>query len=321
VFRLILILLAGMPIMGAEAAVPVLWQDPGNVRARNFYYGPGGRQNVPVPPFRFVQEELGGTTPKVRVRDARKRVWIVKFGPEVRADTFAPRLAWAAGYFVAPVYYIPRGRILGVNFGSLRRSGEHLDREGRFTAARFKLIDPKMKYMPGDGWHWKKNPFAQTRELSGLRVLLMLTSNWDAKDSRDAESNTVLYHKAGGTRSMLIHSFDDWGSTMGKWGNYFTREKWDCEGFRAQTEGFVTGVRYGNVGFSYEGKHADDIGNDIPVDHVRWLMNYLGRISDVQIRTGLKASGASPHEIQCFSRSMRLRLEQIRNVLRSRSRI
>jgi hypothetical protein len=239
----------------------------------------------------------------------------VKFGPEVRSDTFAPRLAWAVGYFAAPVYYVPQGRIRGVKLGSLRRAGEHLDRHGRFAGARFKLIDPAMTYIPGDGWHWRKNPFADTRELNGLRVLMMLTSNWDAKDARDAESNTTLYRKTTERRILLIHSFDDWGSAMGKWGNYFMREKWDCEGFRSQTNGFIRGVRYGNVGFAYSGKHADEIRDDIPVEHVRWLMSYLGRISDAQIRSGLKASGASPHEIRCFSQSLRSRIEQMRNVL------
>jgi hypothetical protein len=310
-------MLAAVPIAASSATAPVLWREPGNIGAKSFYYGPGGRLNVPAAPFRFIQEELGGTTPKVRVRDGRNRVWIVKFGPEVKSDTFAPRLAWAVGYFVAPVYYVPRGRIVGVKMRSLRRAGEHLDRDGRFAGARFKLIDPKMKYVAGDGWHWKKNPFVGTRQLSGLRILTMLTSNWDAKDARDAESNTALYRNVIAGRTLQIHSVDDWGSSMGKWGNYFTREKWDCEGFRAQTNGFVKGVLYGNVGFAYGGKHENDIGNDIPVEHVRWLMKYLSRVSDAQVRSGLKASGASPHEIRCFSQSIRSRIEQMRRILRS----
>jgi hypothetical protein len=318
VLRLTLILmLAAAQCFGAAA--PLLWQEPGNVQAKNLHYGPGGRANVPAPPFRFIQEELGGTTPKLRVRDGRGRVRIVKFGREIKSDTFAPRLAWAVGYFVAPVYYVPRGRILGVELGRLRRAGEHIDRDGKFTGARFKLIDSKLKYMPGDGWHWRRNPFAGTRELSGLRILMMLTSNWDAKDARDAESNTAVFRKVASGRPVRIHSFEDWGSSMGRWGNYFTREKWDCEGFQDQTHGFVRGVKYGNAGFAYAGKHENDIGDDIPLEHLRWFMKYLDRVSDAQIRTGLKASGADSHEVLCFSQALRSRIEQMKRILRGRS--
>ena len=49
----------------------VLWTDPGNVQSLDFKYGVGGPENQPKPPFRFVDEDLSGTNPKVNVVDER----------------------------------------------------------------------------------------------------------------------------------------------------------------------------------------------------------------------------------------------------------
>jgi hypothetical protein len=43
-------------------------------------------------------------------------------------------------------------------------------------------------------------------------------------------------------------------------------------------------------------------------------MQYLGRITDAQIRIGLKASGASPDQEDCFTRELRARIEQLRKI-------
>src|SRR5215204_4378170 len=34
-----------------------------------------------------------------------------------------------------------------------------------------------------DEWRWEANPFAGTRELQGLKILMALIENWDLKDS------------------------------------------------------------------------------------------------------------------------------------------
>jgi hypothetical protein len=48
-------------------------------------------------------------------------------------------------------------------------------------------------------------------------------------------------------------------------------------------------------------------------------MHFIGRLTDSQIRTGLEASGASPQEVLCFSKSIRERIDQLRKVAESTS--
>ena len=35
-------------------------------------------------------------------------------------------------------------------------------------------------------WRWRNNPFAGTRELDGLRVMMAVINNWDLKDKNNA---------------------------------------------------------------------------------------------------------------------------------------
>jgi hypothetical protein len=101
---------------------------------------------------------------------------------------------------------------------------------------------------------------------------------------------------------------------MGKWGSYFKREKWDCKGFSYQSEKFVQSVNNGVVTFGYSGQRTEDIREGIRVSDVRWLFGYLGRISDMQIRDALRASGASYQEVDCLTGSIRYRINQLRKV-------
>src|SRR5262245_4993221 len=73
----------------------VLWVDPGDVASLDFQYGVGGSEHQPQPPFRFVEEDLSGTSPKVNVMDAGDVAWNVKWGREARPSTFCTRLVWA----------------------------------------------------------------------------------------------------------------------------------------------------------------------------------------------------------------------------------
>ncbi len=71
----------------------ILWQDPGEVESRNLVWGVGGEENQPVPPFQFVEEELSGTTPKVKVKDGKG----CDLGGEVRRRGEADRVCDQAG--------------------------------------------------------------------------------------------------------------------------------------------------------------------------------------------------------------------------------
>ncbi|HEV7905307.1 MAG TPA: hypothetical protein VGO96_15810 [Pyrinomonadaceae bacterium] len=293
-----------------------LWSDPGEVERLDFAAGPGGRDGAPVPPFRFVAEHSTGSSPCLSVVDARGRTWRVKWGDEVKSETFATRLAWAAGYFVERAHYVAAGVIEGEY--ELTRARECVGDDCAFRDARFELDEAGVrKLFDEHGWAWDDNPFAGTHELAGLKIMLMLTSNWDNKDVRDVArgSNTAVFEYAleGGlveARYLII----DWGASMGKWGSNLFRSKWDAAGYEAQTPEFVAGVENGLVRWNYIGQRTAEAREQISVEDVRWLCRYVCRITDAQLRDGLRASGATAEEIATFTRAIRARLDTLKRI-------
>jgi hypothetical protein len=305
-------------VAGTEARpLPVLWREPQRVRELDLVGGAGGREHAPRPPFRFVEEDTDGSNPKIDVTDASGRKWGVKWGTEVNAETFATRIAWAAGYFVEPAYFVASGRVLGVDRDRLKRAKKYVEDDGSFRDARFELKAGALKkYKDEESWAWNSNPFVGTRELNGLKILVMLTSNWDSKDVRDVSrgSNTAVYVVQTDAGVEARYLLTDWGGSMGKWGNYFSREKWDADGFAKQTPDFVKGVEGGYVKWGYAGQRTDDIRDGIRVSDARWMANIVGRLSDAQIRDALRASGATASEVDEFSRALRNRITQLQRI-------
>jgi len=294
-----------------------LWRDPGPVETLDLTAGPGGPAQAPKPPYRFIEEPAGGTQPCVSVLDASGRRWRVKWGPEVPCETFAVRLAWACGYFAEITHLVAAGRIDGAT--GLTRAASCVDANGAFADARFEADDPDvLKLFEEHSWSWTDNPFVGSVELAGLKVLLMLISNWDNKDQRDVArgSNTAIYvTRVSRWKREAQYLIVDWGGSMGRWGNtVVTRGRWDADGFAAQTPHFVTGVVNGFVQFGYTGQRTGDARANIRPEDVRWLCRYLGRISDGQFRAALEASGATAGEVESFGASLRSRVEQLRAV-------
>jgi hypothetical protein len=291
-----------------------LWRDPGAIADLDMTAGPGGRDSIPRPPYRFLEEHSSGTQPCVSVVDGHGRRWRVKWGQEVRSETFAVRLAWACGYFAEITHFVASGTIEGA--GPLTRAASSLDADGRFIDARFELDDPDVhKLFEEHSWSWTDNPFVGTRELAGLKVLLMLISNWDNKDQRDVArgSNTAIYViRKSRWRREAQYLIVDWGGSMGRWGRaVVTRGRWDHEGFAAQTPQFVTGVAGGFVQFGYTGQRTGDARANIRTEDVAWLCRYLGQITDRQLREALDASGATAEETASFAASLRARIDQL----------
>jgi hypothetical protein len=279
--------------------------------------GPGGPAMAPKPPYRFIEEHSSGSQPCVSVRDANGRRWRVKWGPEVPCETFAVRLAWACGYFAEVTHLVREGCV--EEPGKLSRAASCLDEGGRFVDGRFELDDPEvMKLFEEHSWSWTDNPFVGTRELAGLKILLMLISNWDNKDQRDVArgSNTAIYvTRVSRWKREAQYLIVDWGGSMGTWGgSVVTRGRWDAAGFAAQTPHFVSGVTSGYVQFGYTGQRTGDARASITPEDVRWLCRYLGRVTDEQLRTALRVSGATPEELESFASSLRGRIEQLRAI-------
>lgn len=299
------------PLFGARHRI---WTDPGEVESLDMTSGPGGPSYTPKAPYRFIEEHATGTQPCVSVLDANGRRWRIKWGPEVPCETFAVRLAWACGYFAEITHLVREGCL--EQTGALTRAASCLDEAGRFVDGRFELDDPNVtKLFEEHSWSWTDNPFVGTRELAGLKVLLMLISNWDNKDQRDVArgSNTAIYvTPVSRWKREAQYLIVDWGGSMGKWGgNPVTRGRWDAAGFAAQTPHFVSGVTNGYVQFGFTGQRTADARASITPDDVRWLCRYLGRITDDQLRTALQVSGATPDEVDSFTASLRSRIDQL----------
>jgi hypothetical protein len=298
---------AGVLMLVAVFGQNVLWTDPGDVASYDFTYGTGGSERQPQPPFQFVNEDLSGTSQKINVTDARGTKWNVKWGREVRSSVFCNRLLWACGYAVETEYFVAQGRIDNVH--GLSRAASKISRDGSFVDARFQLRSDSPKYLVRRHWTWKDNPFVGTSPLKGLKILLLLVSNWDTKEA----NNSIFEDDSSGVpRTLYID--DDWGASLGKWGHTFTWTKWDCRGFTKQTPNFVKSRANGSLKWGFEGKNQDAVTSDITAEDVQWLLQYLGRVTDEQIRTGLAASGATPKEVDCYAQSLRQRIEQLQAV-------
>jgi hypothetical protein len=283
----------------------VLWQEPGRVDAADLTSIP----NPPKPPYTFLREDAQGTGPKVYVRDANGVEWRVKGGHDTKPETFITRFVRALGFYAEDTVFSENGRI--DNIKPLKRASGFIKPDGSYTWASFERLEPNAKF--AGSWNWIDSSLRHTRELKALKVLVMLFSNWDNKDSRDRYkgSNTSILEFSDGRQVYFVN---DWGQTFGAWGRIFGRVNWNCELYTRQTPDFVKGVEDGLVIFGYSGAHTLLFRNNIKVEDVRWLMQYLGKISDAQIRSGLKAAGANAQEEDCFANALRARIEQLRKI-------
>ena len=291
-----------------------LWKDPGDVGRIDFTDPAGGEKNIPKPPFSFISERLTGSSPKVLVRDSAGVKWRVKGGLEPQAESFATRLVTALGYYADPTVFVAHGKIDGVT--SLKRAAGFIQPDGSFSNGSFERRHGKLKELTQD-WAWNRNPFLGTKEFKGLKVLVMFLSDWDNKDARNrwTGSNTGIAERQLDGRIQLIYSVKDWGQTLGAWGTEQKPKGWNCSAFTAQTKSFLTGREGQYLRFGFTGQHTDDFKNDITVEDVRWLLGYLGRVTDVQIQSGLKASGATSEETTCFATQLRERINQLRRAV------
>jgi hypothetical protein len=236
----------------------------------------------------------------------------VKWGSEVRTETFGTRLAWALGYFAEQTHFIAEGEIHGAR--ELRRARTCIDDQRRFTEGRFELSEAGVvKHFDAHSWAWNDNPFVGTRELNGLKILMMLVSNWDNKDVRDVArgSNTAIFEKGEEAQYLII----DWGAALGAWGsNVVQRGRWDARAYAEQSEIFITGVDGDTVKWGYQGQRTADLADHITREDVRWFYRLAGQLRDEQIRDGFLASGATPDEAGYFTAALRARIEKLRQV-------
>jgi hypothetical protein len=144
---------------------------------------------------------------------------------------------------------------------------------------------------------------------------MMLVSNWDGKDARDAAgSNTAVLRQRDAQPPVYLYAMTDWGASLGSWGGFFKRDRWNAAAYEHQTPKFVQGVKDGNIVWGYEGKHSEDITSGITVEDARWLLTWIGGITTGDLRVGLSASGASPAYAERLSLAIRNRIDQLQQV-------
>ena len=310
-----LLLLTTLGLSIGEAAAPksktILWRDPGDVSKLDFSSALDFAVNPPAGPFQFDHEDLSGTSTKIYVRDAKGTMWNVKFGAEVKPESFCWRIVRACGYLVEPSFFVAEGKI--EKLGKLARPSTKLKEDGRFLDARFQWRTDDYSFVKNGAWLWDRNPFAGTPELNGLKILLMLMSNFDNKDARVGARggpNTGVFLLKDGTQWF---TFTDWGSAMGRWGDHGGQTAWRCDDMKSQSREFVRGVEAKDVLFGFEG-HAPHFNDNIRISDVAWLMRTLGRITNDQLRAGLRVSGANAQEQECFTQALRTRIEALRRV-------
>lgn len=298
----------------AYAQLPVgsLWRDPGNIAPLDFSGAAGAPVSKPKPPLTFLREDSSGTQLKMFVNDANSATWDVKFGYEVHAESFCWRVVRACGYFAEPSFFIPAGKL--ESFQPVKRKDPTLHQDGSFNNARFQYRDPDLKFLDDKNWRFDGPPYAATKELSGLKILIMLFSNWDNKDARAGAGgpNTAIFElkKVYGTR--FIYAFTDWGAGLGSDAGPSERSNWRCAPFLEQSAHWVERAANGTLAFRYNGNIGQGFRTGIPAAHATWFMKYLGAITDAQLRAGFVASGAGDADAACFTGALRKRIEELR---------
>ena len=295
----------------------ILWRDPGDIRNRDLYYGPGSKALAPQPPFRFVKEVKEGGMPKFDVEDARGVKWRVKLGPEAQSETAASRLVWAVGYNAEESYYLDRVRIDGMR--KLSRGQKYVNGD-LVRGARF---EPRRDNIDrGKEWGWSKNPFKNTRELNGLKTMMVLLNNWDTFK----KNNRVLHDK---DLAEARYTVTDLGATLGAVGGFGAhRSKSNVEDFEHRR--LVSKVEGDKVKFNYDLKpkklgllsiayppyffrqrKATNAMQKVPVSDASWIGSQLAQLSDDQLRDSFQAAGYDRATTERYVRALRNRINEL----------
>lgn len=303
---------------------PVIWSDPGNISGRDLLYGPGSAELAPVAPFTFVEEDKSGESPKFDVRDARGVIWRVKLGPEAQSETVSTRLVWAVGYFAEEAYYLERAQVMGLP--KLSRGREYVGRDTRTVyGARFEPRREGVKR--GDEWGWNDNPFEGTRELNGLKILMILLNNFDARDP----NNRIFYVSNSAGEREARYTVSDLGATLGKSdGLGGRRTKNNLKDFLSTR--FVTGTeddgrtvefdfdtrptKLGMFSVLYPPYYRGEVKKEkamrgIPTEDARWIGSLLSQLTDEQLRDAFRAASYNRPTMEGYVLALRERINQL----------
>lgn len=298
IFSSLVVLFLALPVFAQQAGTTAaLWHDRGDAATLNLLDGAGGKEHQPGTDFKFIEESKSGTAPKFDVEDENGTKWKVKLGPEIKSETAATRLVWAAGYFTDEDYYRPQIRVQGMQ--QLSRGQQYVSKGGLVREVRLERqgVGKKLK-----NWSWSQNPFAGTREFNGLRVMMALINNWDLK-----EINNEILDVNGDPR----YEVSDLGASLGSTGNRFGRSKAVMKDY-AESK-FIEKVTPQSVDFVFHTK-IESMGKNIPIADARWLGNRLGQFSPEQIGDCFRGAGFSPAEVEGYTKAVMQRIEALKRL-------
>lgn len=321
------ILLAVSAISGAQTsqaktgAEGIIWQDPGDIRSLNLFWGPGGEKHQPQPPVAFVDEDLHGTSPKFDVRDANDKKWKAKLGLEAKPETAAARVLWAVGYGANENYFFHELQVTNMP-AALKRGQEFAGHDGIIPDVRLQRHAGKRI---GD-WNWRHNPFYGTREFNGLRVMMGLIANWDLKD----DNNAIFEDEKNSGQKM--YAVSDVGTAFGTAGKKYSNRdsKGNLEVYRrtkliAHVQGDYVDLNFPKRpplsslfefewGFFFHQLRIEWIGRQIPRADAKWIGSQLAQLTPEQIHDAFRAAGYSPEQVESYTQAIMSRIQELNNL-------
>lgn len=302
----------------------LLWSPPTDIRRRNLFFGPGGKEHQPDTAFTFIKEDLDGTSPKFIVRGQDGTKWKVKLGPEAQPETVATRLIWAVGYRADEDYFLPLFHVKGMP--------EHLQRGQRWIGPGGAVHNGRLeRYLKGQKkvrqWDWESNPFSGTRQLNGLRVMMAFVNNWDVKNQNNAIYDEGPLSEASDNGRRLVYLVSDVGDSFGSGGRDWmhTKSAGNLKAFRGSK--FIGKVGPDYVDFNLPAKppllfflnlpeyivrlQMGQVCKNVPRADVQWIGHLLAQLSPEQIDDAFRAAGYTPEEVKGYSQVVLERIAEL----------
>jgi hypothetical protein len=301
----------------------VLWTDPGDIRARNLYWGIGGAEHQPKLPIEFVKEDKGGTNPKFDVRDSADHKWKAKLGLEAKPETAASRILWAVGYTTNINYLFHELQVKNMP-ATLSRGQQLVGKGGNVSEVR--LQRPPHDYKKDGDWNWRHNPFYGTREFNGLRIMMGLIANWDLKD----DNNAILENEK--EPSPKVYEVTDVGTAFGTVGKSYTNQISKKNLPAYQHARLIAHVHSDYIDLNFPKRppiaelfefqwifffhqiHMRWVGKHIPRSDAKWIGSLLSQLSPDQIRDAFRAAGYTPEEIDAYTQAVLARIKELNDL-------
>lgn len=291
--RVIINLIVMLAMVSAIYAQKNVMWEPVNIPSMDLFKGPGGDKMRPdLSKIEFIKEEKDGHNKKYRIKDGSGKVWVAKLGREARPETAAVRLLHGIGYKTEINYLVPSLTIPG---------------KGTFQNVRLEARPDEYDRL--EEWKWKDNPFVGTKELQGLKMLMVFMTNWDVLDLQ----NKVV--DVGGENHYIV---SDLGATFGRLGNnnlpiiYRLGRKTGSPKHYAKTK-FIRRVENdGDVILSYKGKNRG-VFKGFTVEDARWLSGLMTQLSDKQIGDAFRAANYNQAEVAVYVNAIKRKIEELKD--------